>query len=89
MQNIANIPALPKFKGLETSIVTIITAKNTKPFASNIAPRKVQLTVLKSNWARDRNIRDGNANVPTNVAMPFDSVADTTLRRPAMYLKCE
>lgn len=48
VQNIANIPALPRFSGLDTSMVTIITPKNTKPLARSIANRNVQLTVLKS-----------------------------------------
>lgn len=48
VQNIANIPALPKFKGLDTSIVIIMTPKKTIPLANSIARRNVQLTVLKS-----------------------------------------
>lgn len=83
----ANIPALPRFTGFDTRMVTIITEKNTIPFASNIARRNVQFTVVKSSLARDRKMRDGRAKVPTNVPIPLDSVCDTTLRRPAMYLK--
>lgn len=81
------MPALPKFTGLDTSTVTIMTPKNMRPLAINIASRNIQLTILKSNFAKERKIRDGRANVPTNVAMPFDSVDVTTFRRPAMYLK--
>lgn len=84
MQNIAYIPALPKWTCLDTSKVTIITPKNTIPLASKIASKNVQLTVLKSNRAKDKNIKLGRAKVPTNVAIPFDSVDDTIFKRPAM-----
>ena len=57
------------------------------PFANNIAHKNVQLTMVKSRRANDKNIRDGKANVPTYVDIPFDSDLDTTLRRPATYLK--
>lgn len=65
----------------------MITRKNTRPFANNIAPKNVQFTTLKSRRANDKKIRDGRAKVPTNVAIPFDSNLETTLRRPATYLK--
>lgn len=87
VQNIANIPALPRFIGFETSSVTAITEKNIIPLANRIASRNIQLTVLKSRRASDRNMRDGKAKVPTNVAIPLDSVEETTFRRPATYLK--
>lgn len=83
----AKIPALPKFMGFETRRVTDITEKNIIPFASSIASRNIQFTVLKSKRASERKMRDGKAKVPTNVAIPLDSVEETTLRRPAMYLK--
>lgn len=83
----ANIPAVPRFIGFETRRVTAITEKNIIPLASRIASRNIQLTVLKSRRASERKIRDGKAKVPTNVAIPLDSVDETTLRRPAMYLK--
>lgn len=81
------MPACPKFIGLVIESVTTITEKNTSPFASNIARRNVQLTLLKSSRASERNIRDGRAKLPTNVAMPFDSTLDTTFSLPAIYLK--
>lgn len=83
----AKIPALPKLTGLETNIVTTITPKKITPFARRIASKKLQLTVEKSSLASDTNIRDGNANVPTKVPMPFDSDGETTFKRPATYLK--
>lgn len=67
--------------------MTAITEKNIMPLANSIASRNIQLTVLKSRRASERKMRDGKAKVPTNVAIPLDSVEDTTLRRPAMYLK--
>lgn len=81
------MPALPKFTGFDTNIVTIMTPKNIRHLANSIASRNIQLTKLKSSLAKERNMRDGRANVPTNVAIPFDSVDVTTLRRPATYLK--
>lgn len=87
MQKIANIPARPKCMGLEIETVTTITPKNITPLASNMASRNVQFTVVKSSLASDTKISDGSAKVPTNVAIPLDSVDDTTLRRPAIYLK--
>lgn len=83
----AKIPALPRFIGFETRRVTAITEKNIMPLANSIASRNIQFTVLKSRRASERKMRDGNAKVPTNVAIPLDSVEETTLRRPAMYLK--
>lgn len=65
-----------------------MTEKKTIPFASNIASKNVQLTILKSNLARERNIRDGKANVPTYFPMPLDSVWETIFNLPAKYLKC-
>lgn len=72
--------------GFETTTVTIITKKNTSPFATSIASRNVQLTIVKSNLAKERKISDGKAKVPTNVAIPLDSTFETTLSLPAMYL---
>lgn len=83
----AKIPARPRFIGFETRRVTAITEKNIIPLASSIASRNIQLTELKSRRASERKMRDGKANVPTNVAIPLDSVEETTFRRPAMYLK--
>lgn len=83
----AKIPALPKLAGLDTRRVTMITAKNMTPLAIKIDNKKVQFTVEKSRRARDKKIKEGRANVPTNVAIPLDSVVVTTLRRPAMYLQ--
>lgn len=83
----AKIPALPRFIGFDTRRVTAITEKNIIPLANSIASRNIQLTVLKSRRASERKMRDGKAKVPTNVAIPLDSVEETTLRRPAMYLK--
>lgn len=87
VQNIAKIPARPKFMGRDTNSVMIITRKNTIAFETNIANKKVQFTVLQSNSTNDINIRQGNANVPTNVFNPFASELVMILRRPAMYLK--
>lgn len=87
VQNMAKIPARPKFIGFETRSVTAITIKNIIPLASRIASRNIQLTVLKSSRASERKMREGKAKVPTNVAIPLDSVEETTLRRPAMYLE--
>lgn len=87
VQNIPNIPALPKLIGLPTNRVIIITEKNTIALATNIERRNIQFTELKSSSAKDIKIKDGKANVPTNVFNPFASVSDIKFIRPAKYLK--
>ena len=59
--------------------VISMTEKKTVAFARRMALRKVQFTDVKSSSQRVRNIRAGNANVPTNVFRPLDSVSDTKL----------
>lgn len=87
VQKIAKIPALPRFRGLNTDNVIIKTLKNTILFDINIDRRKIQLTELRSNLTRDMKIRLGKENVPTNIFMPFTSVSNTQFIRPAKYLK--
>lgn len=84
VQNIAKIPALPKFIGLLTNSVMTRTVKNTSPFAMSIDNRNNQFTELKSNWAKDIKISDGSEKVPTNILIPFASVSETIFIRPAM-----
>ena len=59
--------------------VMIITEKKTEAFARSMAPRKVQFTEVIFNWHKVLNIRDGSANVPTNVLSPFASVSEMKL----------
>lgn len=80
------MPALPRFTGFDTNTVTRMTLKKINPLAKSIANRNIQFTELKSNLARERKINDGRANVPTNVAIPLDSVDETRFKRPAIYL---
>lgn len=87
VQNIANIPARPKFNGRPTSNVIIITEKNTILLAIKIDNRNNQLTEPNSNSAKDIKISEGNENVPTNVLIPLASVSDIRFMRPAKYLK--
>lgn len=86
VQNVANIPARPKFNGRDTNIVIATTKKNTIPFEMSIDRRNFQFTVCQSNSTNDRNINDGNENVPTNVFRPFVSALVIILRTPAKYL---
>lgn len=83
VQNIAKIPARPKFTGRPTSSVTIITVKNTKLFAINIESKNNQFTELRSSSAKDIKINDGRAKFPTNVLIPFASVSEIRFMRPA------
>lgn len=77
------MPALPKFIGLPTSMVTMITEKKTTLFAINIDKRNSQFTELKSSCASDMNINEGRENVPTNVLIPLASVSDIKFVLPA------
>lgn len=87
VQNIAKIPARPKFIGRPTNKVIIITAKNTIDLAINIETKNIQFTELKSSSASDIKIKDGREKVPTNVLKPFASVSEIKFMRPAKYLK--
>lgn len=87
VQKMAKMPARPRFKGLPTNKVIIITAKNTTPFAINTEVKNSQFTEERFKVASDIKIRDGNEKVPTKVLMPFASVSDIIFMRPAKYLK--
>lgn len=84
VQNMANIPARPKFNGRVINNDTIPTAKNTIHFAIKIANKKIQFTVFQSNDTSDVNINEGNANVPTNVFRPLVSAFEIIFNRPAI-----
>lgn len=86
VQNMANNPALPKFRGLATNNDTTITLKNIIAFAISIAKRNHQFTMAKFSSARDMKIKLGSAKFPTNVFRPFASVCEMMLNRPATYL---
>lgn len=79
----ANMPALPKLKGLATSKVRAITHTNTMLLEISMERRKSQLTDVSSSFAKDMKIREGRENVPTNVFMPFASVSEIMFIRPA------
>lgn len=87
VQNIANIPALPKLIGLPTNRVTTITEIKTMVLDMRIDNRNIQFTLLRFNSAMDIKIKDGNENVPTNVFIPLASVSLTRFMRPAKYLQ--
>lgn len=73
VEKIANRAARPGLEALVVIIDTARTTKKTELLASNTASRNLQLTSEKSSFARDKNIRDGSANVPTNVFRPLAS----------------
>lgn len=79
----ANSPALPRFNGRITRRLIIMTEKNTIAFDTSIEKRKFQFTTCQSNSTSDKKIRDGNANVPTNVLRPLVSEFDMILNSPA------
>lgn len=80
------MPALPKFVGLVIRSETIPTAKNTMHFEMSMANKNIQFTVSQFNVTSDVKIRDGKANVPTNVFNPLVSALEIILSRPAIYL---
>lgn len=83
VQNMARIPARPKFNGRVINSDTMPTAKNTIHFEIRIANKKIQFTVFQSNATSDVKINDGNANVPTNVFKPLVSAFVIIFNRPA------
>lgn len=84
---IANNAARPGFFGLVIIKETARTTKNIHPLASNTANKNFQLTREKSSFAKDKNINDGRAKVPTNVFKPFASVLEIISSLPAIYLQ--
>lgn len=84
VQNMAKMPARPKFNGLVMRSDTIPTAKNTTNFEMRIANKNSQLTVLQSNTTKDVKMSDGSAKVPTNVFNPLVSAFVIIFRRPAI-----
>lgn len=84
---IANSAARPEFVGRVTIRDTPSTTKNTHALARKTANKNFQLTNEKSSFARDKNINDGRANVPTNVFRPLASGFDIISSLPAIYLQ--
>ena len=64
---------------LPMKYVTRRTAKNIDDLAINMAARNPQLTDIKFSLLKEPKIRAGKQNVPTNVPIPLDSLADNTL----------
>lgn len=83
VQNIAKMPARPKFNGLVIRSETAPTAKNTIHLEMRTASRKIQLTDFQSKATSDVKISAGNANVPTNVFKPLVSAFVIIFNRPA------
>lgn len=84
VQNMAKIPARPKFNGRVMRSDTIPTAKNTTHFEIRIANRNSQLTILQSNTTNEVKMSEGNAKVPTNVFKPLVSSFVMIFKRPAI-----
>ena len=84
MVNIAKSAAQPGFDGLLITRHIPRTMKNTKLLAIKTARRNFQFTRLKSSFASDIKIKEGRANVPTNVFRPFASVLVMTSNLPAI-----
>lgn len=67
----ANKAALAISGGLVTNIVIKATDTNTSVFDISKDPKKIKFRDEKSNTAILTNIREGKANVPTNLFKPI------------------